>query len=182
MSIELYDTTLRDGTQGEGISLSVDDKLKIAGLLDEFGVRYIEGGWPGSNPKDAAFFERARTLNLKHATIAAFGATCRVGSQPGNDPNLRAMLDSETATCTVVGKTWLLHVTEVIRCTPEENLRIIRESLAAALDQACFVVAAFPEQGLQGHDLGARPIHAEPAIQRVVHALQLSSHTFGKLR
>lgn len=130
MRVEIYDTTLRDGTQGENISLSVDDKLRIARLLDEFGVRYIEGGWPGSNPKDAAFFERARELDFKHAQIAAFGSTCRVGAQPDDDANIRALLDAETAVCTVVGKTWLLHVTEVIRATPEENLRIIRESLA----------------------------------------------------
>ncbi len=129
-TVEVYDTTLRDGTQGENISLSVDDKLKITRLLDDFGVAYIEGGWPGSNPKDAAYFQRARELELTHARIAAFGMTCRVGGTPEDDANIRALLDAETPVCTVVGKTSLLHVTEVIRATPEENLRIIRESLA----------------------------------------------------
>ena len=100
--IAVYDTTLRDGTQGEGISLSVDDKLRITKLLDDFGVAYIEGGWPGSNPKDAAYFQAAKDLKLKHAKIAAFGMTCRTGSMPDNDPNIQALLDSETPVVTVV--------------------------------------------------------------------------------
>ncbi len=128
--VEVYDTTLRDGTQGEHMSLSVDDKLKITRLLDELGVAYIEGGWPGSNPKDAAYFERARALPLQHARLAAFGMTCRVGSSPAHDDNVRALLEAETPVVTVVGKTSMLHVREVIRAAPEENLRIIRESLA----------------------------------------------------
>ncbi len=128
--IDVYDTTLRDGTQGENISLSVDDKLRITQLLDELGVAYIEGGWPGSNPKDATYFQRVRDLDLKHAKIAAFGMTCRVGSQPDDDANIRALLEAKTPVVTVVGKTSMLHVSEVIRTTPEENLRIIRESLA----------------------------------------------------
>jgi len=128
--IEVYDTTLRDGTQGENVSLSVDDKLRVTVLLDELGVSIIEGGWPGSNPKDAAYFQQARSLRLKHAKIAAFGMTCRVGGQPEGDANLQALLDARTPVTTVVGKTSLLHVTEVLRTTPEENLRLIRESLA----------------------------------------------------
>ena len=128
--IEVYDTTLRDGTQGENIALSVDDKLRVTALLDELGVMYIEGGWPGSNPKDAAYFQRVRDLPLKHARIAAFGMTCRVGSRAEDDANLQALLEAETPVVTVVGKTSLLHVTEVLRTTPEENLRLIRESLA----------------------------------------------------
>lgn len=129
-AIEIYDTTLRDGTQGEGISLSLEDKIKITHLLDELGVAYIEGGWPGSNPKDAAYFEAVRDLDLKYAKIAAFGMTCRVDGQPEGDANIQALLDAETPVVTVVGKTSLLHVKEVIRTTPQENLRIIRESLA----------------------------------------------------
>ncbi|KAB2860245.1 MAG: citramalate synthase, partial [Anaerolineae bacterium] len=128
--IDIYDTTLRDGTQGEGISLSVDDKLKITEILDDLGVAYIEGGWPGSNPKDAAYFEAVRDVKLNHAKIAAFGMTCRVGGDPADDANIRALLDAQTPVVTVVGKTSMLHVTEVICTTPEENLRIIRESLA----------------------------------------------------
>lgn len=128
--IEVYDTTLRDGTQGEGISLSVDDKLRITQLLDELGVAYIEGGWPGSNPKDAAYFEAVQDMPLQHAKVAAFGMTCRVGSQPDDDANIQALLDAQTEVVTVVGKTSMLHVTEVLRTTPEENLRLIRESVA----------------------------------------------------
>lgn len=126
----IYDTTLRDGTQREGISLSCNDKLRIAQHLDDLGVAYIEGGWPGSNPKDVEFFERAGELDLKHAKITAFGATCRAGANPAEDANIRAMLDANTPACAVVGKSWLLHVTDVLQTTPEENLRIIRESLA----------------------------------------------------
>ena len=128
--IQIYDTTLRDGTQREGISLSCEDKLRIARRLDELGVAFIEGGWPGSNPKDAEFFERARELPWRRAAIAAFGSTCRVGGTPEDDANLRALLDSGAPVCTVVGKTWTLHVTDVLRATLDENLRIIEQSLA----------------------------------------------------
>jgi 2-isopropylmalate synthase len=128
--IQVYDTTLRDGTQREGISLSCDDKLLVARRLDELGVAFIEGGWPGSNPKDAEFFERARALEWKTARIAAFGSTCRVGGSPEDDPNLRALIDSGAPVCTVVGKTWTLHVTEVLRASLDENLRIVEQSLA----------------------------------------------------
>jgi 2-isopropylmalate synthase len=129
-TVEVYDTTLRDGTQGENVSLSVDDKLKVTRLLDDLGVTYIEGGWPGSNPKDAAFFERVRELDLKVAKVAAFGMTCRVGGDPADDANIQALLDAQTPVVTVVGKTSMFHVREIIRATPEENLRIIRESIA----------------------------------------------------
>ena len=127
--IQLYDTTLRDGAQGEGISLSVEDKLKITRLLDELGVHYIEGGWPGSNPKDVAYFQRVRGLGLEQVRVAAFGSTCRVGKLPEEDANLRALLEAETPAVTVVGKSWTLHVRDVLRTTLEENLRIIRESI-----------------------------------------------------
>jgi 2-isopropylmalate synthase len=129
-TVEVYDTTLRDGTQGENIALSVDDKVKVTLLLDDLGVAYIEGGWPGSNPKDASYFQRARGLELKHARVAAFGMTCRVGSDPADDPNILALLEAECPVVTIVGKTSLLHVREVLRTTAEENLRLIRESLA----------------------------------------------------
>jgi 2-isopropylmalate synthase len=128
--IQIYDTTLRDGTQREGISLSCDDKIAIAGRLDELGVTFIEGGWPGSNPKDAEFFARARDMEWKTARIAAFGSTCRVGGGPEDDANIRALVDSGAPVCTVVGKTWTLHVTDVLRTTLEENLRIIEKSLS----------------------------------------------------
>jgi 2-isopropylmalate synthase len=128
--VQIYDTTLRDGTQREGISLSVEDKLRIARRLDDLGVTFIEGGWPGSNPKDAEFFERARTMTWRRAVIAAFGSTCRVGGGPEDDANIKALLDSGAPVCTVVGKTWTLHVTDVLRTTLEDNLRIVEKSLA----------------------------------------------------
>lgn len=129
MSVQLYDTTLRDGTQHEGISLSVEDKLKITHKLDELGIHYIEGGWPGSNPKDAEYFARVQGVSLRHAKIAAFGSTCRAGMLPENDPQIKALLDAHTPTVTLVGKTWDLHVHKVLSTTLEENLRMIRDSV-----------------------------------------------------
>jgi 2-isopropylmalate synthase len=128
--IEIYDTTLRDGAQREGISLSCDDKLKVARKLDDLGVAYIEGGWPGSNAKDLEFFEKAKSIRWQTARIAAFGSTCRAGSKPENDENIQALLKAGTPVCTIVGKSWTLHVTEVLRTSKENNLRIIEESLA----------------------------------------------------
>ncbi len=128
--VAIYDTTLRDGTQREGISLSVADKLKVTRLLDDLGVSYIEGGWPGSNPKDAAYFEAVRELPLRHAKVAAFGSTCRKGARPEEDENIRALVEAHTPVVTVVGKTSMLHVRDVLQTTPEENLRMIRESVA----------------------------------------------------
>ena len=128
-TIKIYDTTLRDGTQGEGISFSVADKLRIAEKLDAFGMDYIEGGFPGSNPRDIAFFAEAKNLRLKHARLAAFGATRRAGVKAGEDAQLRTLLDSEMPVLTLVGKTWLLHVLEIIRTTPEENLAMIEDSI-----------------------------------------------------
>jgi 2-isopropylmalate synthase len=127
--IELYDTTLRDGTQMEGISLSVEDKLKIARKLDELGVHYIEGGYPGSNPKDIEFFERARDLKLKHATLAAFGSTRRAGGRAESDPNLKALVEAKTPVVTIVGKAHDRHVTHVLETTVEENLAMIADSI-----------------------------------------------------
>jgi len=128
-SLLIYDTTLRDGTQGEGISFSVTDKLLIAERLDQFGVDYIEGGFPGSNPRDIAFFAEAKHLKLKHAKLAAFGATRRAGNKADADPQLKTLLESGMPVLTVVGKTWLLHVTEILRTTAEENLAMIEDSI-----------------------------------------------------
>ena len=107
--IEIYDTTLRDGTQREGISLSCDDKVRIAESLDSLGVAYIEGGWPGSNPKDVDFFDRAKSMSWGTAKITAFGSTRRADTSPEDDPNLRALLDAETPVCTIVGKSSPMH-------------------------------------------------------------------------
>ena len=128
--IEIYDTTLRDGTQREGISLSCDDKVRIAESLDSLGVAYIEGGWPGSNPKDVDFFDRAKSISWGTAKITAFGSTRRAGTSPEDDPNLRALLDAETPVCTIGGKSSPMHVLEVLKTSLDENLRMVRESVS----------------------------------------------------
>jgi 2-isopropylmalate synthase len=128
--VQLYDTTLRDGAQREGISLSVDDKLKIARRLDKFGVSYIEGGWPGSNPKDAAFFERVKEMSFRQAKIAAFGSTRYKSARPQDDANIQALVKAGTPVVTVVGKSWDLHVHDVLEASLEQNLEMIQDSLA----------------------------------------------------
>ncbi len=125
----MYDTTLRDGTQGEGVSFSVTDKIRIAESFDQFGIDYIEGGWPGSNPRDMAFFEEAKKLDLKHSKIAAFGSTRRANLSAEEDPQLQTLIDAETPVVTIFGKTWLLHVTEVLRVDPKQNLAMIEDSV-----------------------------------------------------
>jgi 2-isopropylmalate synthase len=125
----LYDTTLRDGTQGEGVSLSVDDKLKIAMVADRLGASYIEGGWPGSNPKDEEFFQRARSLKLKHAKLSAFGATRRRDKKAHEDPSLGAILKVKTPVACIFGKSWDFQVIQALRATLEENLRMISDSV-----------------------------------------------------
>lgn len=128
--VELYDTTLRDGCQAEDIAFTVEDKLRIAERLDDFGIKYIEGGWPGSNPRDEAFFREAKKLRLKQAKIAAFGATCRAGLRPHEDPIFRKLVQVETPVVTIFGKTWDLHVREDLRIPLQANLELIYESIA----------------------------------------------------
>jgi len=128
--IKIYDTTLRDGAQGEEVSFTVEDKLRIAQKLDSLGVHYIEGGWPGSNPRDIHFFREAKALKLVQAKIAAFGSTCRVDVAPEDDANIQALLEAQTPVVTVVGKSWDLHVEDVLRTIPEKNLEIIERSIA----------------------------------------------------
>ncbi|MDP1675580.1 MAG: citramalate synthase [Bacteroidota bacterium] len=125
-----YDTTLRDGTQGEEVSFSAEDKVKIAKRLDAFGIDYIEGGWPGSNPKDMEFFEKVRSVKFVHAKVAAFGSTRRAKNKVEDDANIKALLDAQTPVVTIFGKTWLLHVKEALQITEEENLEIISDSVA----------------------------------------------------
>src|SRR5256884_4396972 len=125
----LYDTTLRDGTQREGLWLSVDDKVKIARRLDDLGIHYLEGGWPGSNPKDAEFFRRIRQERLGHAKVAAFGMTRRANGRCEDDPSLTALLEAETPVVTIVGKSSTLHVERVLETSREENLRMISDSV-----------------------------------------------------
>ena len=127
--VVLYDTTLRDGTQGEGLILSLADKLRIARMLDEYGMPYIEGGWPGSNPKDIEFFAAARTMRWETARLAAFGSTRHRANKAQDDPNLQALVAAETPVVTIFGKSWLLHVTEVLGATAAENLDMIADSV-----------------------------------------------------
>ncbi len=130
MDLEIYDTTLRDGSQQEGISLTVNDKLRVAGLLDQLGVTYIEGGWPGANQKDTEFFARARSeLNLARSTLTAFGSTRRPRGDVANDPQLAALLDAETEVICLVGKAWDYHVTEALRTDLDEGVRMVAESI-----------------------------------------------------
>jgi 2-isopropylmalate synthase len=128
--ISIYDTTLRDGVQGEGISFSSVGKIKLAKKLDDFGVDYIEGGYAASNPKDMEFFHDIKKEKLKHAKVAAFGSTRRASMTCEEDPGLKALLEADTAVVTIFGKSWDLHVHDVLRVTPEENLEMIRSSVA----------------------------------------------------
>ena len=128
--VQLYDTTLRDGAQQEGISFSVEDKLKITAKLDELGIDFIEGGWPGSNPKDTEFFMKARGLSLSHATLVAFASTRRSGCGVEEDANLQALLEAKTKVVTIVGKAWDKQVTQVLETTLEDNLNIITDSIS----------------------------------------------------
>jgi 2-isopropylmalate synthase len=138
--VEIYDTTLRDGTQGGGVAFSVTDKLRIAERLDAFGVHYIEGGWPGSNPKDIEFFEQARHRTFHRARLAAFGSTRRKDIRASDDDQVRLLLDAGTPVVAIYGKTWLLHVHDVLQTAPEENLAMIADTVALLKEHGRFVV------------------------------------------
>lgn len=138
--VEIYDTTLRDGAQGEGINFSVMDKLRIAEKLDAFGIHYIEGGWPGSNQKDLEFFKQAARRKWKNARIAAFSMTRRKGVAVEQDELMRLILEARTPVVTIVGKTWLLHVTEVLRAKPDENLAMIGDTIRFLKDHGKRVI------------------------------------------
>jgi 2-isopropylmalate synthase len=135
LPVTLYDTTLRDGTQGENITLSLADKLRIARMLDEYGMPYIEGGWPGSNPKDIEFFREAKGMTWRTAKLAAFGSTRHRANTADTDPNLRELVAAETPVVTIFGKSWLLHVTEVLGATPQENLDMIADSVRFVVER-----------------------------------------------
>src|SRR6267142_1523574 len=134
LPVTLYDTTLRDGTQGENITLSLADKLRIARMLDEYGMPYIEGGWPGSNPKDVEFFKAAKGMTWQTARLAAFGSTRHRSNRPEDDPNLRELVAAQTPVVTIFGKSWLLHVIEVLGATPAENLDMVADSVGFVVD------------------------------------------------
>ena len=139
-AVEIYDTTLRDGAQLEGISLTVDDKLRIADQLDRLGVHYIEGGWPGANPKDEEFFERARTeLDLTTSKLVAFGSTRRVKGRVDDDPTLANLVAAGTEVVCIVGKAWDYHVTEALRTTLEEGVAMVADSVRYLKEQGLVV-------------------------------------------
>src|SRR6266404_6332998 len=128
--VKIYDTTLRDGTQGEGVSFSMEDKVRLATRLDALGIHYIEGGWPGSNPKDLRFFRRMQDVSFKHAKLAAFSMTRRAGGSAEADANMQALVDAGAPVATIVGKSWDFHVTEALGTTREENLAMIEDTIA----------------------------------------------------
>src|SRR5438477_324663 len=138
--VDIYDTTLRDGSQGLGISFSVLDKIRIAERLDQFGVHYIEGGWPGSNPKDIEFFDEAKRRTFRRARLAAFGSTRRKDIKVEDDEQVQLLVAAATPVVTIFGKTWLLHVREVLQTTPEENLAMIEETVRFLKQNGLFVV------------------------------------------
>ena len=129
MQVKLFDTTLRDGAQTEGISFSLEDKIKIANLLDDLGIHYIEGGWPGSNPKDIEFFKAIKEIKLRSAKISAFGSTRRPGNKAEDDKNLNALIDAETPAVAIFGKCWDFHVKDALKTSLEENLNMIEDSV-----------------------------------------------------
>ena len=180
--VSIYDTTLRDGTQSEGVSLSKTDKIRIAGRLDAFGVSYIEGGWPGSNPKDMAFFEEMRGRRLEHAKIAAFGSTRRAENAPEDDLNLRTLLEAETPVTTIFGKSWLLHVHDVLRVSPATNLAMIAGSCQFLKDhgkEVIFDAEHFFDGYLDDADYAMAILHT--AIENGADALVLCDTNGGQL-
>jgi 2-isopropylmalate synthase len=197
--IQIYDTTLRDGTQGESVAFSVQDKLRVAKKLDDFGVDYIEGGWPGSNEKDAEFFQQASTQSWQKAKIAAFGSTAHAKNSPDKDPNLQALLQAATPVITIFGKSWDFHVSTALRISLSSNCDLIRASVAYLKSKGREVIydaehffdgfRANPEYALQtlsaaeegGADLialcdtngGSLPNQIQEAIRRVQAVIQL---------
>lgn len=139
-NILLYDTTLRDGTQGEHINLSAEDKIKIAQRLDDIGFHYIEGGWPGSNPKDARFFNMIKKCPFRTSRLTAFGSTRRPQTRPEKDPSIEAILEAETATVTIFGKSWDIHATEILDVSLDENLAMIEDTILYLKDRGKEVV------------------------------------------
>ncbi|WP_418791495.1 citramalate synthase [Phosphitispora sp. TUW77] len=138
--VSIYDTTLRDGTQGEGISFSAEDKLKVALKLDRMGIQYIEGGWPGSNPKDMEFFQRIREVKLEQATIVAFGSTRKPGGKPSEDSSIEALLKSGVKAAAIFGKSWDFHVTHALKTTLKENLRMISDTISYLKEKGLEVI------------------------------------------
>ena len=138
--IELYDTTLRDGSQGESVAFSIKDKMLIISELDQLGIHFIEGGYPGSNPKDVDFFQQVKSMRLQNAQVVPFGSTHHPRLKPSEDPNLMALLKTGMQTVTIFGKTWELHARDVLRIGPEENLDLIENSIRFLVERGCDVI------------------------------------------
>jgi 2-isopropylmalate synthase len=180
--IELYDTTLRDGAQSEDVAFTLEDKLRIVERLDDFGVRIIEGGWPGSNPRDTGFFREVRALRLTHARIAAFGATRKPHTSVEKDGNLEAILRAEAPVATIVGKTWDLHVRDDLRISQTANLEVIRDSiayLAARVDEVVFDAEHFFDGWRANPDYSLACLRA--AAEGGAHSLCLCDTRGGSL-
>src|SRR5260370_20835453 len=152
--VEIYDTTLRDGSQGEGINFSVMDKLRIVEKLDAFGVHYIEGGWPGSKPKDIEYFAQDKRKQLKHSRLAAFGSTRKKNVAVEADEQVRLLIEAATPVVTIYGKTSMLHVKAVLRCTADENLAMIADTVRYLKDHGKFVIYD-AEHSFDGYKLDA---------------------------
>lgn len=166
-TVEIYDTTLRDGSQGEGVNFSLGDKIRLTKLLDELGVHYVEGGWPGSNPKDMEYFAEVRKLRLKHARVAAFGSTRHATHAPSDDPNLRRLVAAKTPVITIFGKSWDLHVRDALRVPLEKNLEMIFSSVKF-LRRKCDTVLFDAEHFFDGY--AANPEYALRALEAAAEA------------
>jgi 2-isopropylmalate synthase len=166
-TVSIYDTTLRDGTQAEGISFSVQDKIRIAEKLDAFGIHYIEGGWPGSNPKDIEFFIEAKKRQWKTAKLCAFGSTCRANLRPEEDTQVALLVEAETPVVTIVGKSWRFHVEEILGASVAENFRMIRETVTYLKSRGREVIFD-AEHFFDGYK--DEPAHALQAIQAAAEA------------
>ena len=166
-NIAIYDTTLRDGSQSEDISFTVEDKIRIAHKLDEFGIKYIEAGWPGSNPKDMEFFKRIQNSELQQAKITAFGSTRHPNNKVDNDPNIKNLIEANTEVITIFGKSWDMHVTEALSTTLDENLRMIKDSLSY-LKNHCSEVLFDAEHFFDGYK--SNPEYAMQVLQEAESA------------
>jgi 2-isopropylmalate synthase len=180
--IKIYDTTLRDGTQAEDISLMAGDKVRIARKLDEFGIHYIEGGWPGSNPKDMAFFKQIKKVSLKKAKVTAFGSTRKLENQPESDANLQAIIASGVKVATIFGKSWDFHVTNALNISLADNLMVIEDSLAylkERMDEVIYDAEHFFDGFKHNHEYALETLKA--AIRGGANCLVLCDTNGGTL-
>ncbi len=186
-NVKLYDTTLRDGAQTEGISFSVTDKVRIAQKLDELGVHYIEAGWPGANPKDIEVFKKLKKLRLKNSKITAFGSTKRPKIKAKDDVNLRSLIKAETKAITIFGKSWDLHVKDILRTSLEENLNMITESVAYLKSKNKEVIYdaehffdGFKSNPPRGLGVGSYPVDLTEMVDVCILARESGIVSFGE--